>query len=125
MNISHLDHVALVCEDATVSKDWYIKIFGMEWIHRKLWENNPIFLRKGACFLALFQAGSQNESMPRRGTRIDHFAFKAESREDYEAMKTELRQKGIKFDEKDHQISHSIYLQDPDGITVEITTYDV
>lgn len=123
MDIASLDHVALICADINVSKNWYIKVFDMEWIHQELWDGNPIFLRKGNCCLALFQTGSDRSSAPKSGARIDHFAFKAETRDGYEAAKRKLQELNIPFKEQDHEIAHSIYLRDPDQISVEITTY--
>lgn len=125
MEFCKLDHVAIVAKDSDVSKNWYLNALGMEWVYQGLWGGNPIFLKKGECFMAIFQAGKSPEQASRRGTRIDHFAFRIESRELYEAAKVELKEKGIDFDEQNHEISLSIYLEDPDGITVELTTYDL
>jgi catechol 2,3-dioxygenase-like lactoylglutathione lyase family enzyme len=33
--------------------------------------------------------------------------------------------RGISFQFRDHEIAHSIYFYDPDGVMLEITTYDV
>jgi len=32
--------------------------------------------------------------------------------------------KGMEFHFEDHSISHSIYLRDPDGYEIELTTYE-
>ena len=37
----------------------------------------------------------------------------------------ELKRRGIKFGFQDHEISHSIYFDDPDGHKLEITTYEL
>ncbi len=126
MQLKRLDHVALVCADTEASRGWYQSVLGMEWVFQGQWGGNPCFLRKGESYLALFQAG-RSPGMPARpdGPRIDHFAFLAASRGDYEQAKLELREKGLSFKEQDHEISLSLYLEDPDGHTVEITTYDL
>jgi catechol-2,3-dioxygenase len=41
-----------------------------------------------------------------------------------EAAKTELRALGIDFSEGDYGVAWSVYLPDPDGYQVEITTYE-
>jgi catechol 2,3-dioxygenase-like lactoylglutathione lyase family enzyme len=41
-----------------------------------------------------------------------------------EAAKAELRARGIEFHEGDHGVAWSVYLPDPDGYQVEITTYE-
>ncbi len=41
------------------------------------------------------------------------------------AAQRELASRGIAFHFRDHEISHSIYFRDPDGIELEITTYEL
>jgi catechol-2,3-dioxygenase len=41
-----------------------------------------------------------------------------------EAAKAELRARGIEFHEGDDRVAWSVYLPDPDGDQVEITTYE-
>jgi catechol-2,3-dioxygenase len=53
-----------------------------------------------------------------------HLAFRADRR-NFLAAQEELKRRGISFEFQDHDISHSIYFNDPDGHELEITTYDV
>lgn len=124
MNFSRLDHVALVARDAARTRDWYCETLGMEWVFRGQWNNRPYFVRKGTAQLAIFQAKESTPNRTNVGLRADHFAFLAETRADYDAIKAELTENGIPFDESDHDVAWSIYLTDPDGQTVEFTTYD-
>jgi catechol-2,3-dioxygenase len=41
------------------------------------------------------------------------------------AAQQELKTRGVAFEFQDHEISESIYFQDPDGHELEITTYEV
>ena len=125
MKISKIDHVALVSADSTASRDWYRRVFEMDWVYQGKWDNNPYFLKKGDVYLAIFQDGARNTKTRSNGVRIDHFAFRAESMTDYEDIKKILFEKGIAYDEQDHEISKSIYTKDPDEIKVEVTTYDI
>ena len=126
MKLERLDHVALVCADTGKSREWYCRVFGMDWVFRDEWGGNPVFLEKESARLALFQVGEGDQTpSPSRGIRVDHFAFLADSKEAFEAARTELSAKGVEYDFEDHQISHSIYMRDPDGHVVEITTYAV
>lgn len=126
MNLKRIDHLALVCADTARSRNWYCEVLGMEWVHRDAWNGNPVFLRLGETCLALFQAGSADSAPPaRKGIRVDHFAFLAESRDSFENAREELAARGIEATFEDHDLSHSIYFPDPDGHIVEITTYDV
>ena len=97
----------------------------MEWVYQGQWENNPYFLKKGDAFIAIFQKGTESTENRHDGVRIAHFAFRAETKNDYEEIKRNLKGKGIAFKEQDHGISNSIYIKDPDNLTVEITTYDL
>ncbi len=53
-----------------------------------------------------------------------HLAFRVD-RANFEQAQIDLRQRGIEFEFEDHTVSHSIYIYDPDGHRIEITTYEV
>jgi catechol-2,3-dioxygenase len=53
-----------------------------------------------------------------------HLAMRA-NRENFVAAQRDLTRRGISFHFTDHEISHSIYFRDPDGIELEITTYEL
>ena len=125
MRLKRIDHLALVSADAVRSRDWYVDVLGMEWVYQGQWEDNPFFLRKGETCLAIFQSGQDAAREPREGVRLDHFAFLAETMEDFQRAREELTARGIAHDFQDHAISWSVYFRDPDGHVVEITTYDI
>jgi catechol-2,3-dioxygenase len=125
MRLKRIDHLALVSADSVRSRDWYCDVLGMEWIFKGQWDNNPFFLRKGETCLAIFQAGKDAKRQPREGVRLDHFAFLAETMDAFRSARATLTRQGIKHSFQDHEISHSIYFEDPDGHVVEITTYDL
>lgn len=53
-----------------------------------------------------------------------HFAFRL-NRADFEQAQMELREQQIPFRFEDHIMAHSLYLSDPDGHRVELTTYEL
>ena len=53
-----------------------------------------------------------------------HFAFRVD-RKNFEAAQERMRWLGVEFREDDHGVSRSIYIHDPDGHEIEITTYEV
>ena len=57
--------------------------------------------------------------------QIDHLALRAATSADFQSAQTELHSKGISFQFRDHEISHSVHFSDPDGFLLEITTYDI
>ena len=53
---------------------------------------------------------------------MTHIAFRV-TRQQYVAAKALLASEGVPFEEQDHEVCLSVYLHDPDGIQVELTTY--
>ncbi|HEX9786007.1 MAG TPA: VOC family protein [Opitutaceae bacterium] len=123
--ISRLDHVALTCRDVQVSAAWYSATLGMHVEFPGAWEGNPVFLTIGTARLALFHARAPETVVTRPALRVDHFALLAAKYDDFEAVRERLSSRGIPAEFQDHELSHSVYIKDPDGHVVEITTYDV
>jgi catechol 2,3-dioxygenase-like lactoylglutathione lyase family enzyme len=126
MHLETIDHVALSVQDVERSAQWYVDVLGFERQHDDVWGGNPVFVGKGDCAIALFSArnneGSKSPGVP--SARILHFAFRA-NRSNFLKAQQELKEKKIRFEFQDHQISHSIYFSDPDGHEIEITTYEL
>ena len=130
MNLQAIDHVALSVRDVQRSAQWYNDVLGFERQYEDVWGDYPVFVGKNDAAIALFPIRS---SPPSDGVavatsaspiRVLHFAFRADRKNFLEAQK-ELKSRGIKFEFQDHQISHSIYFEDPDGHELEITTYEL
>jgi catechol 2,3-dioxygenase-like lactoylglutathione lyase family enzyme len=121
-----IDHVALAVPDVARSANWYIEVLGFERRYEGMWNGVPVFIGKGRTALALFPAREEALSSTNRGERVGmlHLAFGA-TRAEFTAAQRELRTRGISFGFQDHEISHSIYFEDPDGIRLEITTYEM
>ena len=120
-----LDHVALGVLDVERSAAWYIEVLGFERRYQGMWDGVPVFVARGDTALALFPAGSEpTDSLPRQTIGMRHLALRA-NRENFVAAQRNLQNRGIPFHFQDHEISHSIYFRDPDGIQLEITTYEV
>jgi catechol 2,3-dioxygenase-like lactoylglutathione lyase family enzyme len=125
MQLEGIDHVALAVRDIERSAKWYIEVLGFERRYEDMWDGIPTFIGKGNTAIALFSASSNARSTLSRGEiRMLHLAFRA-NRDDFVAAQQDLKERGIKFEFQDHEISHSIYFRDPDGHQLEITTYDL
>jgi catechol 2,3-dioxygenase-like lactoylglutathione lyase family enzyme len=126
IDIEGIDHVALSVRDVERSAQWYIDVLGFERRHEGMWDGVPVFIGKGTTSLALFPDRSQERSTSslRSGVRMLHLALRA-NRKNFLAAQEELKRRGIQFEFQDHEISHSIYFQDPDGHQLEITTYEL
>jgi catechol-2,3-dioxygenase len=121
-----LDHVALCVRDAERSANWYVDVLGFERRYPGMWEGVPIFVGLGKTAIALFPQRNADANPPqsRESAGIVHLALRAD-RKNFAAAQRELTARGIAFHFSDHEISHSIYFRDPDGIELEITTYDL
>lgn len=136
MELEGIDHVAMSVRDVAAAADWYIDVLGFERRYQEMWDGIPVFIGKGTTSIALFPAkpnatsrslaamASAPAACERGGVRMLHLAFRA-NRRSFLAAQEELKQRGIKLEFQDHEISHSIYFSDPDGHQLEITTYDL
>jgi catechol 2,3-dioxygenase-like lactoylglutathione lyase family enzyme len=121
-----IDHVALAVRDVERSARWYQDVLGLSRIHREVWGSFPAVVGVGTTALALFPVASDRPDGPpgRETICVRHVAFRVDRR-NFERAQAELRARGIELEFQDHQIAHSIYLRDPDGHQLEITTYEV
>jgi catechol 2,3-dioxygenase-like lactoylglutathione lyase family enzyme len=123
MRLEQIDHVALRCLSPEATKAWYVSTLGFEDVSPAQWSGIPIMLRLGSTYLTLFPQKA-DEQPPANG-RLWHLAFRAATYADFQSAQTELQTRGVSFQFRDHEIAHSIYFSDPDGILLEITTYDL
>jgi len=121
--INFLDHVAIRIKDMNRSADWYEKVLGLKKYQLPEWGEYPIFLLSGKSGIALFPARSGDPVLDpqSRNVKIDHFAFNLR-REEFEKAQKHFTELGLEFSFQDHHYFHSIYIKDPDGHTVELTT---
>jgi catechol 2,3-dioxygenase-like lactoylglutathione lyase family enzyme len=137
MDLEGIDHVAMSVRDVEAAAKWYIDVLGFERRFQEMWEGVPVFIGKGTTAIALFPARSSttassakvataagSTSSARGGVRMLHLAFRT-NRKGFIAAQEELKQRGIRFEFQDHEISRSIYFSDTDGHKLEITTYDL
>jgi len=119
-----LDHVALVVADMDRSVAWYADVLGMERRFADVWngQGDPVVLCNGDACVALFE--------PVDGDRLEsdgvnrHFAIRLD-RAQFDAARAAFAADGIDAELWDHTICHSLYVRDPDGHQVELTTYKV
>src|SRR5439155_23502957 len=125
MDLEGIDHVAMSVRDVEHSAQWYIDVLGFKRLHEGMWDDVPVFIGKGTTALALFPVrdsrassaeatAAKSTSGDSSGIRMLHLALRA-NRKNFLAAQEELKQRGIKFEFQDHEISHSIYFHDPNG----------
>ncbi|MGI8589306.1 MAG: VOC family protein [Chloroflexia bacterium] len=126
IKVEQIDHVALTVADMERSVAWYQDTLGLERRHQDVWRV-PVMLCAGTTCVALFLADVESPSPapdPNETIGLRHFAFIL-SRADFEQARSELEQRGVEFSFEDHTIAHSLYIFDPDGYRVELTTYEL
>ena len=121
--INFLDHVAIRVSDLSRSVEWYERILGLKKYQLEEWGEFPIFMLAGKSGVAIFPADLKDSTIDSgsRNVKIDHFAFNV-SNEDFEKAKLKFNMLNEAFSYQDHHYFESIYLNDPDGHCVELTT---
>jgi len=123
IHIEFLDHVAIRVRDLDLAAGWYEDVLGLKRYQMPEWGEFPIFMISGKSGVALFPANTTDTELDRnsKNVKIDHFAFQV-TQENFERAKKRYAALNLEFSIQDHHYFHSIYTQDPDGHTVELTT---
>ena len=120
MKINFLDHVAIRVSNLEQSAHWYETVLGLQVFKSdEYWGPYPIMMRSGDSGVALFPK-LEGDNLEYVNQRM-HFAFNVD-RQSFREFQHTFEQKGIEFTFKDHHFFHSLYMTDPDGYTVELTT---
>ena len=121
--LNFLDHVALRVTDLERSANWYEKVLGLERVQPEEWKPFPIMMLAGSFGIALFPGKTDKPAPLPDGDWliVSHFAFNI-GNADFLAAQAHLNTLNIPFEFEDHHYFHSIYMSDPDGYKVELTT---
>ncbi len=121
--IDFLDHVAIRVKNLEISAEWYQNVLGLKRYKTIKWGAYPIFMLGGKSGIALFPATVEDPILDNtsKNVGIDHFAFNV-NLENFEKALKKYAELNLVFTIKDHHYFKSVYTQDPDGHTVELTT---
>lgn len=126
INVKHIDHVAIAVKDVHASGAWYRETLGLERRHQEVWgDDPPVMMCAGDTCVALFPTEGAPAEPPGRGAAtMRHLAF-ALDRANFEAAREAFEDRAIPYEFADHEICHSLYISDPDGHRIELTTYEI
>ena len=126
IRVEHIDHVAIAVADIVRSEVWYRDVLGLERRFEEVWDGPPVMMCAGDTCVALFPTETDEpEPAPgRNAIAMRHVAFVVD-RANFERAQAELPAEGVELRFADHGVSHSVYLADPDGHEIELTTYDL
>ena len=136
MKIQQIHHVAYRCKDAKETVDFYTKYLNMNFILAISEDRVPstkepdpymhLFLDAGnGNILAFFELPNSPEMGRDQNTPqwVQHIAFQLENEKELMQAKADLEREGIEVvGPTDHGIIKSIYLFDPNGHRLELTT---
>lgn len=119
MQLNSIDHIHINVQDRALAEAWYAKVLKLSRVSSlAFWatDGGPLTLanESGSIHLALFENDAVQSTI---------IAFKVCAR-DFELWKTYLEGERVEVTLADHQVSWSLYFQDPDGNPFEITTYE-
>ncbi len=122
ITINSFDHVALLVQDIDRSIQWYADLFGMQRRFQDVWtgKRDPVVMVVGNVQLALFQT----EGPLPAHHKNEHFAVSM-TRNQFAQARQELAARNIPTQFSDHKICHSLYLFDPEGNQIELTTFEI
>lgn len=122
-NIRFLDHVAIYVRDMNITIKWYQEVLGLKKYKLKEWGEFPVFMFAGKSGLAIFPANLKHPKIDpdSQNVRIEHLAFNVTNK-NFKKAQDHLKALNISFEFQDHQYFHSIYMHDPDGHKIELTT---
>jgi catechol-2,3-dioxygenase len=121
MNLKAIDHVAVSVKSLEDSFRWYSQVLGFQLFHKftRTWMIEKYGMKIG---LMRRPDAKPVEDLDNQ-IAIQHFAFGVVER-DFQPTVDTLTTLGIPFEgPEDTGIAFSIFLTDPDGHTIEITTY--
>lgn len=121
MQLDFIDHFAISVKNLQTSFDWYQKVFGFEMFHQ--WKTTWL-VQLGSMKIGLFERpnAATIDDLDNK-IAFQHLAFHV-SAEEFIAAQIELAAAGVQIDgPEDTGVAYSIFVSDPDGHLLEITTY--
>jgi glyoxylase I family protein len=120
MQLQRLDHVSINVSDRARSIAWYTDVLGLPQLNEPTDDDEPVFIGTPGLQFGLFQAEVVSPSREPESTGMRHVALLVD---DLAAARERLDERGVSYRPEDHGNALSVYFRDPDGNTLELTTY--
>jgi len=121
--VAGLNHAVLFVRDASVSAEFYGRVFGFEVVANEL-GGKAVFMRAAGGDnhhdLGLFSVGADAPRAPRGSVGLYHLAWEVPTIEDLADAARLLSENRALGGASDHGVSKSLYGSDPDGNEFEI-----
>jgi len=121
MQLDYIDHFAISVKSLQTSFDWYKKVLGFEMFHQ--WKTTWM-IKLGTMRIGLFER-PQGAAIDDLDSKIafQHLAFHVSPHAFIEAQ-VQLGDLGIQMEgPEDTGVAYSLFINDPDGHLLELTTY--
>ena len=114
--VTGLDHLNLTVKNLKNTTEFYKNIFGLEEKERGVWNGVDwkIIGKKWSIYLCLYEGKKELKE-----SRLSHIGFNISN---YQNFKNNLIARKIKFEEISYPRSQSLYVKDPDGLEVEVSS---
>ena len=130
IQVQGLHHVTIVGSTKQSAVEFWQGVLGMPFLFEqpnlgKPDENHLYFDPGDGRLLTVFTNESRDDARrpaPREVGCVEHLAFSV-SRATFTQAPARLRERGIEFIERDRGFMNSIYLQDPNGLKIELACY--
>lgn len=127
IQVSDMDHVTFYVSNLQESIDFYSEVFGFSIKEDHSKDESPwaIIGLQGRAYLCLYQTSV----VANENNTIMHWGFHIDT-DNIDALSTTLQEKGVKvrdFPGAKNKVvnygeSHSLYVEDPDGYSIELST---
>jgi catechol 2,3-dioxygenase len=116
-----LGHANLFVGDYERATDYYRDIAGFQEVYRQP-DNKASFVSNGNTYHDLGLTDIHSKYAPQgQDTGLFHYAFEVETEADLVEGYRRAVEAGVQFrSTEDHDVAHSLYLSDPDGLMVEV-----
>ncbi len=121
MNIHSLGHVFLKVRNQQRAEAFYNGVLGIPIVGQLEQPPMTFFSLGNHHDFGIFATGDEAQSAPAEAPGLMHVAFKVgDASDDLWAARRELEKAGLEVQFYDHGVTHSIYVEDPDGNSVEL-----